>query len=66
MVHFDQNLFGKTKSSQATLRIIVGMEVPVSICVKTVKTLLDNPLIQTWSDKSTKYHITPYDHIMDL
>ena len=63
-MYFDQNLFGRIKSSQSTLHIISGMDVPVTIDIDTLKPLSYKSLIQTWSDDSTKYQITHYDHIV--
>ena len=65
IVHFDQNLFGTIKSSQATLRIIAIMKIPVPIGIDTFKPLSESSLIQTWSNDSTKYQSTQYKHIMD-
>ena len=53
------------KSIQATLRINAGMGVPILICVETINPPSDKSLIRTWNDKSMKYQITKYDHIMD-
>ena len=52
IVNFDQNLFGNIKSSQANLRIITIMEVPVPIGIDTVNPLSESSLIRTWSNDS--------------
>ena len=64
-MHFDQNLSVNIKSSQATLLIIARMEFPVPIGIDTVKPLSESSLIRTWSNDSTKYQSTQYNHIMD-
>ena len=65
LVHFDQNLFVKMKSRQATLQIITGMEVPVTIFFESVKLPSDKSLICTFINGSTNYQITQYYHVID-
>ena len=64
-MNFDQKLSGNMKSSQATLRIILGMEFTVPIIFNTNKMLSEKSLILTCSDESMKYQTTQYDHIID-
>ena len=65
IVSFYQDISDKTKSSQATLRVIAGMEFPIPIGIENSKQLSYKALIWTWSDDYMKYCITQYGHIME-
>ena len=64
-VHFDNKIFGKMNPSQSTLLIITGMEVPVPIFIENFNPPSGKSLICTCSNRSTKYQITQYNHVMD-